>query len=45
MGSLIRGMLHLGERPTSQRIGIVTSGVCSQACVSECMARQESEIT
>lgn len=44
MGSLIRGMLHLEERPTSQRIWIVTSGVHSHACVSECVAPQEKEL-
>lgn len=27
MGSLIRAMLHLGERPTSCRVWIVTLGV------------------
>lgn len=35
MGSLIRGMLHLGERPTSHRIWIVTSGVHT-VCVHVC---------
>lgn len=33
MGLLIRGMLHLGERPTSPRIWIVTLGVCECVCV------------